>query len=343
MRPRSMRSSSFHSPIRQFANSLIPPRPGFTLIELLVVIGIMGLLGTASVGGYRAMQRGMADRGVMDNVNALVRTAYQRAQIDRQPTVVYFWNETVREETEDQTPVAVGKAVAVRRAGRLSAVAGQYLYDEFGDLDLSYATDDAVSDGGEGTGGDDSKKTMYLYPIDTLSQVESSTSLKRSTVAQKVHGDYPDGTPLYLSGNNGVVPKQSDLSAEGLDDFIGDSGLDSDEQGGRIRVYGFKVIDAGGVTWKQGMAYGCEFARLELPHGYIFGSSYRTSVSTPVQEAGTIAFKVGRHSGSQSGIDGSTSLGSRSTIQVYSLRPDTSGNLSAQRVGTSTSPTTGLN
>ena len=63
-------------------------KKAFTLVELLVVVGIMGLLGTVSVGGYRAMQRGMADKGVMENVNSFVRAAYQRAQIDRQPTAI---------------------------------------------------------------------------------------------------------------------------------------------------------------------------------------------------------------------------------------------------------------
>ncbi len=95
-------------------------RRGFTLLELLVVIAIMGLLGTASVGGYRAMQRGMEERGVMQNVNEFIRAAYQRAQIDRQPVAVYFWNECIREESDMQTAVVVGKAVAVRRSGRVT-------------------------------------------------------------------------------------------------------------------------------------------------------------------------------------------------------------------------------
>ena len=63
----------------------------FTLVELLVVIGIMGFLGTVSVGGYRAMQRGMEERGVMQNVNTVVKTAFERAQIDRQPTWIWMW------------------------------------------------------------------------------------------------------------------------------------------------------------------------------------------------------------------------------------------------------------
>lgn len=84
----------------------------FTLIELMVVMAIMGLLGTVSVGGYRAMQRGMEERGVMQSVNSFIRTAYQRAQIDRQPVVVFFWNETERLASEEHTEVVVGRAVA---------------------------------------------------------------------------------------------------------------------------------------------------------------------------------------------------------------------------------------
>ena len=63
-----------NSVIQLFCDSVISRR-GFTLIELLVVIGIMGLLGTVSVGGYNAMQRGMEERGVMENVNTFIRTA----------------------------------------------------------------------------------------------------------------------------------------------------------------------------------------------------------------------------------------------------------------------------
>ena len=106
-------------------------------MELLVVIAIMGILGTVSVGGYRAMQRGMEDRGVMQNVNQFIRSAYQRAQIDRLPVNVYFWNETLREESDVETAIVVGKAIAVRRSGRFTKVQGSYLYDEFGDLNYN--------------------------------------------------------------------------------------------------------------------------------------------------------------------------------------------------------------
>ena len=216
-------------------------KKAFTLIELLVVIGIMGLLGTVSVGGYRAMQRGMAERGVLDNVNALVRAAYQRAQIDRQPTAIYFWNETLRAADDDRTEIVVGKAVAIRRQGRITRADGQYLYDEFADLNLSYQTDDSTSgsaSAGEG-GGDSRKNTMYLYPIDRLSDIEDTTQLKRSIVDQKVYGK--ELTPLYLSGENGVLTAL-DANGTKLSD------VPSGETQGALKDYAFKVEGAGGVT-----------------------------------------------------------------------------------------------
>ena len=87
-------------------------------------MGIMGMMAVMSVGGYRAMRRGMQEKAVMTNVNQFIRAAYQRAQIDRQPVAVYFWNETLRVSSDDagNVDVVVGKAVAVRRSGRISGV-----------------------------------------------------------------------------------------------------------------------------------------------------------------------------------------------------------------------------
>ena len=141
-------------------------RTGFTLIELLVVMAIMGLLGTISVGGYRAMQRGMEDRGAMQNVNQFIRSAYRRAQIDRQPVVIYFWNELLREETENAPRVVVGRAVAVRRSGRISEADGQYLCDEFGDLRFMRLTKDEgdeLEDDVAASGSTQKGNGMYLY------------------------------------------------------------------------------------------------------------------------------------------------------------------------------------
>ena len=274
---------------------------GFTLIELLVVMGIMGILGTASVGGYRAMQRGMEERGVMQSVNSLIRSAYQRAQIDRQPTAVYFWNETIRGETADENEIVVGKAVAIRRHGRLSDVKGTKLVDEFGDLDLTYSAED--------TGMAGSKSRIYLYPIDILSDIQSSTTLKRSVVSGSVVD--AQETAVFLSG----VKSDSTSDRE-------------------IPAFAFEVIDAGGIQWKAGMAYGLEFMQLELPHNYIFGSAYSKNAGTPVREAGTLTFDVGLNTGNGLSTGGTSG---RNTITVYSLRPD-GASLTARSVATSENP-----
>lgn len=301
-------------------------KKAFTLIELLVVIGIMGLLGTASVGGYRAMQRGMAERGVMENVNAFVRAAYQRAQIDRQPTAIYFWNETMRGDASEDLPgIVVGKAVAIRRHGRITEVKGDYLYDEFADLNLSYQTADAAASSAAGEGAGDSRKnTMYLYPLDRLSDNESK--VLRAIVDQKVVGR--PLTPYYLSGKDGgALPNDAAYYNDGIG-----SSLASDEKDGQMKVYAFKVADAGGVAWKVGMAYGFEFARLELPHGFVFGSPSLSSlfnVKNPMHWVGTLTFDVGRNEGN--GVSGE----SVKSITVSELLPDKKGELSVRTVGKS--------
>ena len=271
-------------------------------------MGIMGILGMASVGGYRAMQRGMEERGVMQSVNSLIRSAYQRAQIDRQPTVICFWNETVRGETADENVIVRGKAVAVRRYGRLSDVRGTLLVDEFADLDLTYraVVDD---DEGEGGGSGSTESQIYLYPVEKLSDAQSSGNLKRSIV----RGDVKDAStlPLFLSGD------KSDTTADM-----------------KIPAYAFELVEDGGVTWKSGMAYGLEFLSLELPDNYIFGSDYSKDTANPVREAGTLVFDVGLNSGGGLTKNGTSG---RDTITVYSLRPD-GASLKATSVATSDSP-----
>ena len=277
---------------------------GFTLIELLLVIAIMGIMGTAAVGGYRAMQRGMEDRGVMQNVNQFVRSAYQRAQIDRTPVAVYFWNETLREESDDETLVVVGRAVAVRRAGRISDVQGTQLSDEFGDLrHMRFMLDDDTD--ATGTAGTDDKDGMFLYP---MNGDRDGQGIKRSIVSQ--NAEYgTTGVKLLDIGKVGQVP-----------------------------VYHFTVINPGGVSWKRGDGYGLEFAEITLPHNYIFGSQFQSKTSNPVTEISKISFKPGTTSGggATGGISGNSS------VQVSALRPGPSGDLAAKSVGMSENPTTSL-
>ena len=265
----------------------------FTLIELLVVMGIMGLLGTISVGGYQAMQRGMETRGVMQAVDSMLRAAYQRAQIDRQPVVVYYWNETLRSETDTETALVVGRAVAVRRYGRLSDVRNGLLIDEFADLDQTYPV--SKSSGGS------TKNAFYLYPMDN-----PSTSLQRSLVS---------GTVTY--------------SADSVQFYSGTKNDRTANQ--QLPGYGFSVVN-GFNSWHAGMSYGMQFLELELPHNFIFGSSFSSDVSSPVQGAGVLVYDVKK-------IDGSGATGSSgaNTVQINELK-QSGGSLKATPVGTTRDP-----
>jgi len=279
---------------------------GFTLVEMLVVMAIMGLLGTISVGGYRAMQRGMEERGVMDNVNQFIRSAYQRAQIDRQPVAVYFWNELLRAEddAEDSPPIVVGRAVAVRRSGRITDVVGGKLCDEFGDLRFMRLTkadaDDDDDDDASDSGSTREGNGMFLYYMDG-----NDSSFKRSVVSQTTKRTESNERMLATGGE------------------------------ARIEAYAFSIIDAGGVTWERGDPYGFEFAETQLPHNFIFGNSYSSSASSPVKDVAVMRFVPGGNSGS--GATGGV-VGGQSMIQVSSLRPDASGALTAQPVATTRSP-----
>ena len=284
-------------------------RSAFTLIELLMVIMIMGLLGTVTVGGYRAMQRGMEERGVMENANHFIRAAYRRAQIDRQPVAVYFWNETLREETDTEPMIVVGKAVAVRRAGRVSRYIDPYLYDEFGDLDKERLIESAEDEDEENadSGSTENDNLVPLY------KMNSRSSNGRSLVSQ---------TTKKVSEQNKDTLLSTDRMVE-------------------IPCYAYVLKSAGTAgEWHVGDAYGFEFAEIQLPHGYLFGSSYHKRPQDKISAGDykMMWFDVSLNTGSGSD-EGATGM---STIQVYSLRPGKSGELEAQPVARTDKPTEGL-
>ena len=282
-------------------------RKAFTLIELLMVVLIMGILGSITVGGYRAMQRGMEERGVMENVNHFIRAAYRRAQIDRQPVAVCYWNELLRAETENDTLIVVGRAVAVRRAGRVTRVVGEELYDEFSDLDKDRLIVNSEDDNESGNSQSGSVENDNLVPI---YRMNSRSSVGRSLVSQTTKNVTADNVDVLLST------------------------METKE----IPCFAFRIGDRGTAgKWQTGDAYGVEFAEIQLPHGYIFGSSYpKQAGGRP--EISTLWFDVSVNTGS--GADQGAS--GTSTLQIYSLRPGESGQLEAQVVATSDKPTEGV-
>jgi len=270
----------------------------FTLIELMLVVAIMGLMGTISVGGYRAMRQGMEERGTMQNVNQFIRNAYQRAMIDRQPTAVYFWNETRQDENEeggDGSLIVVGRAVAVRRAGRVSSIAGNVLVDEFGDLRFYKGMDL------EGEEEDDDEAVngirTFLYKVNG-----TESSFKRYAASQAtVSADAP-----------GVLPMMSDPD------------MAEANPSAKVLAYGY-YLDGGAGDWKIGDAYGFEFADITLPNNYIFESSFSTDKKNPIQEINTvIRFSPTSGAGGQ-------------RVVVSAIRPGKSGDPEAHKIGTTES------
>ena len=226
-------------------------RKAFTLLELMVVVAIMAALSTLSVNGYRALAKGMRDRSALVAVQTLVDAARQRAEIDRKPMIVYFYDELLQKANESTGDDLVGHgvAVAVRPTGRFSAIDGNYLCDEFGDLDLTYSEENPESDGGSQQNG---KTAMRLYRL--------------------ADGNYADVKPSVVS---------RPLSASYLltGESTGDSDVTEGGSGGEklIRCFAFEKV-GGDAGFSVGDVYGGEFASVTLPNGYYFGSSVPSSV-----------------------------------------------------------------
>lgn len=269
-------------------------RRGFTLVELLVVVGIMGFMGVVAVGGYQAMRRGMEERSVMENANQFIRTAYQRAQIERTPVSVFFWNETLEDLSDFAVKRVVGRAIAVRMRGRVTGIAGDKLYDEFGDLQF-----EAGTDGGASPSSGKRDAGRYLYRMGEASSAKESgeNNFQRSLAnPNTMRDDNPTVEDLVFGG---VMKKTTG-------------------------EFYWKILDKGGVNWKNGDAYGLEFANLSLPYGFIYGSSYSNNKSKP--QAGFTVLRF---------IPGSTRSGS---IDIYSLRTGKDGKVSPHKLGSTKDP-----
>jgi len=223
----------------------------FTLIELMTVVGIMSFLGVAATGGYNALQRGMAARAATDTAAKLLAAAKERAIVDRVPTVVFCYNRLVREADANNNAIVVGEMVAVRRAGRISKVNGNFLYDEFGDLDRSY---------------------------DSLDSSQRSELQERKGLALWWFGD----------SRNSMSSMRYSLVADGVyddDDVRGytyATWADGSQQSSNLAIRAWAFYDLGTSThqptWVAGNGYGLEFQRVQLPNNFIFKTSVPSQV-----------------------------------------------------------------
>lgn len=121
-------------------------RSGFTILELIAVIGIIAVIGTAVVGGFSGMMKGVARRSAIDSVRRALNLARQEACVDGNDT--YFY------------PVDVNRYAIVRKAGTITGTGtgsrkvkfegvnefqtsisgGKWILDEFADLSGSTET-----------------------------------------------------------------------------------------------------------------------------------------------------------------------------------------------------------
>ena len=161
-------------------------RKAFTLLELMVVVAIMAALATLSVNGYRALTKGMRDRSAIVAVQSLVDAARQRAEIDRKPVFVFLYDELLQEANESYGADLVGRgvAIAVRPIGRITAVDGNFLCDEFGDLDQIYAEENQQAS--DAAVANQDKSAMRFYRLADGAYVD----VKPSVVSRPLSASY---------------------------------------------------------------------------------------------------------------------------------------------------------
>ncbi len=300
-------------------------RKAFTLMELMVVVGIMSFLGVAAVGGYNALQRGMAERGATAVATSLLQAAKERAMIDRVPTVVYCYNRLVRAATDDENAIVVGEAVAVRRAGRVTWARGDLIADEFADLASSYDVVPDESDAKE-------RKGMKLWRFDD----DRISDMRYSVVADAVvmlDGDV--GGTTYrgwaldpTADESSTLVNGQTVSGDGdMTDFrFKNTGSGEGEL--HIQAYAFANLKSSKYepsAWTVGDGYGFEFANVQLPNDFVFGGG-----NVPSQVGDVSFVKALYFDPDQSGSDDS--------VDIYFCRPDSGGNPKPDhKAGTATS------
>ena len=200
----------------------------------------MSMLAIAATGGYHAIVRSMNERGVMESVSSLLRSAKDRADVDQRHVSVYYYNRLLKKPSEDGTDagIAAGVIVAVRRYGRISAVRGNFLYDEFADLDQCYEAYDNEASLRR-------RRGFRLYRFGNQNGMEYSTVADATWYANEKAAE-----PIYLPSLG--APTNSEMAAY------------------------YRL--GGDANWKAGDAYGMEFVELQLPDNYIVDLSIPSSV-----------------------------------------------------------------
>ena len=299
-------------------------RAAFTLVELLVVIGLMAVLATISVAGYSAASRGMADRGVIQSTVSTLRIAQQTCQIDRVPTKVLFFNQRLADGSseDDDATLYQGTAIAIKQSGRITVsprAVGGLLIDEFADWHQSYPM--------SASGRDSSAPGMRVFRMksdDESKDIDSCSVMVQPCVFHYALDDYmiQSGTTIN-QWCNAHKRTASDNRPQGASATY--------VENGNNYVWGFKASTSGSggglstTSWEVGDPYGIEIARLDLPKGYIFGSSPPTGNRLVAASVKEVHFDP---------EDLTPSLSA--SVPVYAMRPAAGGTYRAKQVGTVT-------
>ena len=271
-------------------------KSAFTLIELLVVVGLMAMLATVSVAGYNAASRGIADRGAIQSAISTLRVAQQTCLMDRVPTKVLFFNQLLSKSSDTGSATLYqGTAIAIKQAGRITVKpgatgVGQMLVDEFADWNLSYPTSGRSSTSG--------MRIFRMASRDESKGIDGCSSVVTPYVTEKkIVDDY-----MIQSGMN-------------IKDWCRNHAPDNDV------MWGLE-IRSGLTDWKSGEPYGIEIARIDLPRGYIFGSSPPTGNKLNAASVAAVTFDPEDSDPSMSG-----------SVPISLMRPNKEGKYEPKPVG----------
>ena len=298
-------------------------RAAFTLVELLVVIGLMAVLATISVAGYSAATRGMADRGVIQTTVSILRVAQQTCQIDRVPTKVMFFNQKLSDDSNmDEAALYQGTAIAIKQAGRITlkpSAVNHMLVDEFADWNQSYP---AMEE--DKTSSAPGMRFFRMTDSDEGGDINSCSVLVQPAVTHYELKDY-----MIQSGT--TIDQWCRNHGRTANDNHSQKSLSTTVDSGNNYVWGFKASSSGSGgglsvdSWKVGDPYGVEIARIDLPKGYIFGTSAPNGYKLVAASVKAVYFDA-------EDLEPSPSA----SVPISAMRPAAGGTHVAKTVGTVT-------
>ena len=257
----------------------------------------------------------MADRGVIQNTVATLRIAQQVCEIDRVPTKVLFFNQSLTSDRNNTDSSRYqGTAIAIKQSGRITinpSEAGM-LIDEFADWHQTYPMTGSANSPGMRIyrmRSDDEQKdidgcSVLVQPCVSPYQLKDYMIQARTTIDQwcSQHGR----TESMNEPENGAAT------------YVGN---------GNNYVWGFKPSTSGSggglntAQWKVGDPYGVEIARFDLPKGYIYGST--APRDNKLSAAGEVSF---------SPEDATPKMSKE--VQIYAMRQGKDGRPAPKQVGT---------